>query len=133
MSGGWDLPEKTYRGRVLDARLHLLDRQILDPEGDPVGTVDDLELTEITLGESIARGTAAPRVSSILSGQVLFTRILGGRPPRSRLQSIPWRFVARVAVVIGVDDDAPSDSQWVEQWLRDHVIEHIPGGRRAAR
>ncbi|HEV7420236.1 MAG TPA: hypothetical protein VGO30_10350 [Mycobacterium sp.] len=125
-------PEKPHRGRLLDARLHLLDRQLVNPAGDPIGTLDDLELVGITAGDSIARGTPAPKVDSILSGQVLITRILGGQPPRSRLESIPWRFVERVGVVIRVGDEAPSDSQWVERWLRDYVISRIPGGRHAA-
>ena len=30
--------------RVVDARLHLLSRQVLDVDGEPVTTVDDLEL-----------------------------------------------------------------------------------------
>jgi sporulation protein YlmC with PRC-barrel domain len=132
MSKKKQLPVKPYRGRLLDARLHLLDRQMDNSEGHPVGTVDDLELDGISVGEPIARGAPAPKVRSILSGHVLTTRILGGRPPRSRLQEIPWRFVERVGVVIEVDDAATSDAQWFEHWLRDYVIEHIPGGRRAA-
>jgi hypothetical protein len=128
-----DLPRKSYRGKVLDARLHLLDRQLVDPAGDPVGTVDDLELAGITFGEPIARDAPAPTVDSILTGHVLTTRILGGQPPRSRLHAIPWRFVERVGVVIGVGADAASDSEWFEHWLRDHVISHIPGGRHAGK
>ena len=31
-------------GQTLDAQLHLLDRQVLDSDGVPVTTVDDLEL-----------------------------------------------------------------------------------------
>lgn len=36
------------RPRALDARLHLLDRQLLDHDGDPVGIVDDLGSTAST-------------------------------------------------------------------------------------
>jgi hypothetical protein len=126
-----DLPDKPHRGRLLDARLHLLDRQLVDPEGDPVGIVDDLELDGVTLGEHIPRGAAPPTVGAILSGHVLATRILGGQPPRSRLQVIPWRFVERLGVTIGIADGAASDSQWLEHWLRDHVMSRIPGGRHA--
>jgi hypothetical protein len=128
-----DLPDKPHRGKLLDARLHLLDRQLLNPAGDPVGTVDDLELDGIAFGEPIRQGAPAPKVNAILSGHVLATRILGGQPPRSRLQEIPWRFVERLGVVISVADGAASDSQWFERWLRDHVISHIPGGRHAGK
>ena len=72
-----DAPKPT--GRLLDARLHLLDRQLLDHSGEPVGIVDDLDLDGITVGGDIARGTPAPRISGILTGQVLATRIFGGQ------------------------------------------------------
>ena len=41
---------RTPSGRVLDAHLHLLDRQVLDRDGTPVTTVDDVELDGIELG-----------------------------------------------------------------------------------
>jgi sporulation protein YlmC with PRC-barrel domain len=127
------LPAKEVRGRVLDARLHLLDRQILNADGDPVGTVDDVEFDGVESGAEIAAGTAAPRVSALLSGHVLATRILGGRPPLSRLQSVPWRLVRRVGIVVELNaTDMSFDALWVERWLRDHVVARIPGGRHAA-
>ncbi|WP_029112102.1 hypothetical protein [Mycobacterium sp. URHB0044] len=126
-----ELPNKPHRGRLLDARLHLLDRQLVDPEGDPVGIVDDLELDGVAFGEPVRPGAPAPKVEGILSGHVLATRILGGQPPRSRLQAIPWRSVERLGVTIGVAEGSASDSQWFERWLRDHVISHIPGGSHA--
>ena len=67
-----DAPKPT--GRLLDARLHLLDRQLIDDAGEPVGIVDDLDLDGVAVGEDIARGTPAPRVSGILTGQVLGRR-----------------------------------------------------------
>jgi sporulation protein YlmC with PRC-barrel domain len=128
-----ELPGQPGWGRIVDARLHLLDRQLVDPSGDPVGTVDDVEFDGITAGEPVAVDTPAPRLSAIMSGHVLATRILGGQPPRARLQAIPWRLVERVGIVVELRDaDFSSDSQWREHWLRDHVIAHIPGGRHAA-
>jgi hypothetical protein len=110
--------------RLLDARLHLLDRQLL-AGGDPVGIVDDLEIDDAT-------STAEPRVTAILTDEVLATRIFGGRPPRSRLQGLPWRLVAKVGIVVELSPSGHSfDSLWVERWLGDHVIRRIPGGRRA--
>ena len=79
---------------LVDARLHLLDRQLVNAEGDPVGIVDDLELTGIELGQDVAEGADAPQVSALLSGRVVATRILGGAPPRSLLHEIPWKLVA---------------------------------------
>lgn len=116
------LPEAPRRaGLLLDARLHLLDRQLLDADDAPVGIVDDLEID-----------TADGRVTAILTGQVLLTRIFGGQPPRSRLQGIPWRLVRSVGTVVHLDHAESLDNLWVERWLRDHIIARIPGGRRAA-
>jgi hypothetical protein len=121
------------RGRLIDARLHLLDRQILDHAGEPVGIVDDVDLDGITAEATISRDAPPPRVAGLLTGQVLATRIFGGQPPRSRLQPLPWRLVAKIGTVVQLSPtDQPLDGLWVEHWLRDHVISHIPGGRHAA-
>ena len=47
--------------QLLDARLHLLDRQVLDVHGVPVTAVDDLELTDIRARDDATAGTPAPR------------------------------------------------------------------------
>jgi hypothetical protein len=114
-------------GRYLDARLHLLDRQLLDPDDNPVGIVDDLDLPDVE--DPIARSSAPPRVTGVMSGHGLATRILGGQPPPSRLQTIDWRLVSDIGTVIRLHHtDTPFDALWVEHWLRDHVIARIPGG-----
>lgn len=118
------------RGRVLDARLHLLDRQLLDRDGVPVSTVDDLELDGIEPGRAIPPDAPRPQLTAILTGADLATRIFGGRPPSSRRVRIPWRLVAEVgtALRLGVAGDS-LDATWAERWVRDHVIGRIPGGR----
>jgi hypothetical protein len=128
-----DLPTKRHRGKLLDARLHLLDRQLLDDNDDPVGIVDDVELTDFELDSDISDGAHAPHVTGLLAGQVLATRIFGGEPPRSHLQEIPWELVASIGVVVKLKPtDMRLDVGWVEPWLRDRIIKHIPGGRHAA-
>jgi hypothetical protein len=127
-----ELPVKRHRGELIDARLHLLDRQLLDDDDDPVGIVDDLELDGVEFNQVIPDRAEAPRVTALLSGQVVATRIFGGAPPRSRLQEIPWKLVASVGVVVKLKPtDMTFDVSWVERWLRDR-IKHIPGGRHAA-
>jgi hypothetical protein len=127
-----DLPDKPHRGKLLDARLHLLDRQLLDDEDDPAGIVDDLGLSGVEIDKDIPEGTPAPQVTGLLSGQVVVTRIFGGEPPRSLLQHIPWNLVASVGVVVKLKPtDATLDVHWMERWLRDQIIKHIPGGRHA--
>jgi hypothetical protein len=124
-------PVPDYPGRVLDARLHLLDRQVLDRDGVPVSTVDDLELEDVPRPEALDHGTAAPRLVALLHGAVLATRLFGGRPPASRLQRVPIGHVAEVAIVLRLWTSADEEVvPWVERWLRDHVFRHIPGGRR---
>jgi len=128
-----ELPAKRHRGRLVDARLHLLDRQLLNEHEDPVGIVDDLELSGVELDQDVAEGSPAPQVTALLSGRVVATRILGGAPPRSLLQQIPWRLVDSVGVVVTLKQTVETfDVDWVERWLRDHIIRHIPGGRHAA-
>lgn len=116
-------------GRVLDAGLDLLDRQILDPDAVPVSTVDDLELT--TPDDPAHLDPARPAViSALLTGPILLTRVFDGRLPDSRFIRIPWRVVSDTGVVVSVAVHADSlDASWTERWMRDHVIARIPGGR----
>ncbi|MGV9748205.1 hypothetical protein ACWDTG_25350 [Rhodococcus zopfii] len=127
------LPPLPADGRVLDARLHLLDRLLVDVAGLPVTTVDDLELDGVEAGREIPAGSAPPRVEAILSGNALPTRIFGGRPPDSRLDRIDWTDVDRIDVAVHLNVRGEDlDHLWVERWTRDRLIGRIPGGRRAA-
>jgi hypothetical protein len=128
------VPAPPVAGRILDAQLHLLDRQVLDNDGVPVTTADDLELNGPALDVALAPGTPAPLLTALLTGPVLATRIFGGRPPSSRLIRIPWKDVAEVGVVIRLGVGGGSlDAGWVERWIRDKVIARIPGGRHDPR
>lgn len=114
-------------GRLVDARLHLLDRQVLDVDGVPVTVVDDVELTD---GDPGSPGSAPPRVVALLSGSVLNTRLLGGHQPADRWYRVPWSAVVRLGVVVELSVHGEKlDVAWTERWLRDHLIGRIPGGR----
>ena len=118
-------------GRVLDARLHLLDRQVLDADGVPVATVDDLELTGAEAGEPIDP-TRPPAVAALLHGSVLLTRIFGGRPPEDRWVRTPWADVSDIGIVVSLAVRGENlDATWTERWVRNHIIGRIPGGRHA--
>ena len=127
-------PLEWYRdpdGRGIDARLHLLDRQMVDVDGMPVSTVDDVELTGVEIGQPLDHSTP-PRVLEILVGAVVLTRIFGGHMPRSRWDRVPWADVTRLGTVIELRVHADDlDATWVERWFRDRVIARIPGGRHA--
>lgn len=115
-------------GRLIDARLHLLDRQVLDLHDEPVTTVDDVELTDVPAGSTDDH--PAPVISALLSGAVTATRIFGGRPPTSRLERISWTSLRRLGVALRLR--VPSDVLdvgWQERWVAEHVIGRIPGGR----
>ncbi|MFE4541616.1 hypothetical protein [Arthrobacter sp. NPDC056727] len=135
------VPVPPVAGQTLDAQLHLLDRQVLDSDGVPVTTVDDLEFGapgggDISAGAVIPEGTPAPVLTALLTGPVLGTRIFGGRPPSSRLIRIPWKDVADVGVVVRLGVSGQGlDADWVERWIRDKIITRIPGsgGRRDPR
>ncbi len=66
--GGRGAPEPRY-----DLHLHLLDRQIVDPDGRMVAKVDDLELTEA------ADEPGTYYVTGILVGPLALGPRLGGR------------------------------------------------------
>jgi hypothetical protein len=119
--------------RVVDARLHLLSRQVLDVDGEPVTTVDDLELVAAD-GSEDGHRDAVPgepaEVGALLTGPVLVTRLLGGRPPASRWERVPWSDVGHVGTAIELTVRADSlDLHWSEDWLREHVVGRVPGGR----
>jgi sporulation protein YlmC with PRC-barrel domain len=112
----------------------LLDRQIVDRDGEPVGKVDDVELTYDERG--------VPRVTGLLLGQqVLGERIGGGlgrwisaiarrmsEPPDQPPIRIPFDLVAKVdsAVRLSVARELLAEPP-LEVWLRDHLIGRIPG------
>jgi hypothetical protein len=125
--------------RVLDAALHLLDRQLVDADGRLAGKVDDLELTFSPEG-------GPPYVSAILTGPGALARRLGGRLG-AWLASIhgrlhpeakpgPARVAFGVVKRIGPHIElslpkADLPTARFEEWARDHVIDHIPGAAHA--
>ena len=114
----------------------LLDRQIVDRDGEPVGKVDDVELTYDDQG--------VPRITGLLLGQqALGERIGGGlgrwiaavarrmsEPPGRPPLRIAFDLVASVdsAVHLAVARELLPDPP-LELWLRDHLIGRIPGAR----
>jgi hypothetical protein len=121
-----ELPvDESPRGQVIDAHLHLLDRQVVDPSDVPITTVDDVQLDGVEPG-------ASPRIVALLSGAPLWTRIFGGRPRRHHLEEEPWSDVTDVDVVFRVAKPADEyEASWPERWARSEVIGRIPGGRHA--
>jgi hypothetical protein len=115
---------------LIDAELHLLDRQILDADEVPIVVVSEVELTDIEFDNAIPPDAPAPTITALLSGPVLATRIFGGKPPRSRLHTIDWKVVSNIGIVISLGVKGSTlDVTWGERWISEHIIQRIPGGK----
>ena len=124
------VPDVPLGGLVVDARLHLLDRQVLDRDDVPVTTLDDVDLVDRDTRDPDLRPGGTPVVDAILTGAVLPTRVFGGRPPVSRLMRVPWALVNHVGTVVKLGASGEDlECTWTERWVRDRVIGRIPGGR----
>ena len=126
-------------GRVIDAALELLDRQLIDANGVAAGKVDDLELTELS------DGTLA--VTAILSGPGALAPRLGGRLGTAwasafeRLHPDEDPSPARIPFGVVRDLDGAQvrltrsrhhlEGNRLEHWVRDRVISRIPGAGHA--
>ncbi|MBQ1051047.1 hypothetical protein KBX50_21570 [Micromonospora sp. C51] len=117
----------------------LLDRQLVDRDGRLVGKVDDVEFG---LGAD-----GVPYLRSLLTGPGALGQRVGGRLGRMLVLTaerfvtdrplaplrIPYALVTRVdsAVWLRVRADELPTSP-VEEWLRRHLIDRIPGAGRAS-
>ncbi|HEX9342206.1 MAG TPA: hypothetical protein VF995_01140 [Actinomycetota bacterium] len=125
-------------GRIIDAGLTLLDRQLLDSEQMLAGKIDDLELT-------IPEGGGPPVVTAILAGPGALASRLGPRFGRlveviaARLRHpeeapgrISFGLVKRIdsAVRLSVPR-GELDTDRAESLARDHLVRHIPGSGHA--
>jgi hypothetical protein len=126
-------------GRVFDAGLELLDRQILDKDQLFAGKVDDLELVFPPDG-------GPPFVTAILVGPGALSRRLSGRVGswieslhvrlHPREQPGPARISFGVVKEIGNHIDVSVakrdlDINLFEEWVRKTIISKIPGAADA--
>lgn len=123
---------------VVDAHLHLLDRQVVDKDGRLVGKVDDIEV------ELPARGEL-PVVRAILCGPLALGPRIGGRlglwvasvgrrlRPEGSADPVRIGFgaVADAGAVIKLSITAEQAGMTrLEQWCVEKVITRLPGGNR---
>jgi sporulation protein YlmC with PRC-barrel domain len=117
--------------------FHLLDRQVLDRDGRPLGKVDDVEFA--------IDGNGQIRLAALLLGPQALGERLGSRLGRliadaaRRLHPaehpdpvrVPYEWVADIgsAVALSVPYDRLPEPT-MEAWLREHVIDKIPGASR---
>jgi hypothetical protein len=125
-------------GRVLWAGLHILDRQLIDRDGNMCGNADDLEIAPL-------KKSGPWYVTAIHSGPgALATRLghtrFGGWVERVHaytdedvLRPIPFDKVTDIGSAVKLAADAGElPASATQRWVRDHVIAHIPGARHAA-
>jgi sporulation protein YlmC with PRC-barrel domain len=128
-------------GRRVWAVLELLDRQLVDRNGRLVGKVDDIEL--IVDDEP----DALPRVTALLAGLGALANHIGGdtgaalAAAERRLAADRDRQPSRVDIALvreigsSVELDAVReelDTNRAERWVRDVIVDKIPGAGRAA-
>jgi len=127
-------------GRTLDLHLHLLDRQVVDPDGRLVCKVDDLELDVDETGH--------PFVTAILVGPRALGPRLGGRLGHwvtaiaRRLSDgqsehplrIDFAQVSDIGSAVTVARPLDElDVTPLERWVETHVIGRIPGSRHESK
>jgi sporulation protein YlmC with PRC-barrel domain len=133
--------EPVGAGRQVWAVLELLDRQLVDRDGRLVGKVDDVEFVV-----DDDRG-ALPRVSALLAGLGALANHIGGdtgaalAAAERRLAERRDREPSRVDIAIVRDigsaieldaDGNELDTNRGERWVRDVIIDQIPGAGHAA-
>jgi hypothetical protein len=122
-------------GRVLFVNVHLLDRQIVDRDGQFVAKVDDLEFERGSDGELyIAKIMIGPRaLGPRLRGRLgVWVRSIAERLSTEPIPTIDFALVTEIesSVTVATSRD-DLDVTPLEDWVRDHVISRVPGSRHA--
>jgi sporulation protein YlmC with PRC-barrel domain len=120
-----------------DARLHLLDRQIIDVDGKLVANVDDVEVELRPDGRYVVRAllvgpaVLGPRIGGVLGRAMTATWSRLAHKDRTEPGRIPMAQVAAIdsAVHLSVTREAVAVDGF-ETWTRRKVIEKIPGAFR---
>lgn len=121
-------------GSCYDAALHLLDRQLVDPDGRMVAKVDDLELTvtddgRLTLSAILTGpGSLGPRFGGRFGHWVvaIWRRLHPAESPR--LGRIAISDVVRIDSAVHLARRRDElDVDGFERWVRDHVVSRLPG------
>jgi len=125
--------EEPAAGRRLSAALHLLDRQLVDPDGMMAGKVDDVQLTFSDGGPPIVTeilagpGALARRIGGGLGEWIasVYARVQGGsRDPAAISFGVVGAIGDHVDVLVSREQ---LGTFAFEAWARDEVIRKIPG------
>lgn len=119
----------------MDLIRDVLDNQLVDRHQRKMGRADGI-IVELREGQP-------PRLAYIEAGSSVIARRLHPRLARwvaavqekwgakhSEPFRIPWSKVLDVGIDIDVDLEAEATPPLAyEKWLREHIVEHIPGGK----
>jgi len=122
--------------RRYDLHLHLLDRQIVDPDGREIANVDDLELTQsedqpgtyYVTAMLIGPKALGPRIGGRLGRWMaaIARRLSDDRNPKPT--RIDMALVSEIGSAIILTKPAHEVYQApLERWLNRYLIERIPG------
>ena len=121
----------------LDVVLRVLDHQVVGPEKELVGNIDDLELTPAgealaVTGGAVGIGALSQRLPGRLGSWVaaIWRRLSTDSDPRPVV--VPVGHITAVGSAITVDDPstrALAESFGLEHWLRRFVVSRIPGAK----
>ncbi len=121
-------------GRVRDLVLHLLDRQLVGPDGAPVGKVDDVEISDegyvvaMLVGPQALAGRLGGRLGEGLAfWSAALTRTSTAEPTRVGMELVTdygtQITVARTRIELGAHRN--------EDRVRQYLVERLPGARHA--
>lgn len=121
----------------LDVVLRVLDHQVVGPEKELVGNIDDLELTPAgealaVTGFAVGAGAFSQRLPGRLGSWVgaVWRRLSTDSDPQPVV--VPVGHITAVGSAITVDDPstrALAESFGLEHWLRRFVVSRIPGAK----
>lgn len=124
---------------TFELKLRLLDRQVVDPDGAMICKVDDVELARADDGGFVVTALLAgplalgPRLPGRLGRWTVALARRWSEDPEPQPRRIPFERVTELgsAVVLDRSRDELGIAR-MEDWMRTHVIERIPGSRHAS-
>lgn len=122
-----------------DLRLRLLDRQVVDPDGAMICKVDDVELERADDGGYVVTALLAgplalgPRLPGVLGRWTVALARRWAADPDPAPRRISFERVTELgsAVVLDRSRDQLGIAR-LEDWVRTHVVDRIPGSSHAS-
>ena len=122
-----------------DLRLRLLDRQVVDRDGGLICKVDDVEFARTDDGGYVVTALLAgplalgPRLPGRLGRWTVALARRWSEEPEPAPRRIPFERVTELGSAVVVDRSRDElGVAGLEDWVRTHVVDRIPGSRHAS-